>query len=69
MRLQLILCLLTTLLMGPGAIAQGSSPPGAGDGFAAAEALFGNGQYEAAVTAARALETPDGLALSARARL
>lgn len=43
--------------------------PDPGPGFSDAEALYNAGEFAAAVTTAGALNTPDGFALAARARL
>lgn len=77
MPLRLVFCLLTALALGiaPTLAAQSDSAdssardPGSEAGFTAAEALYNAGHYQEAVTAAEALETPDGLALAARSRL
>lgn len=65
MRPRLIFCLLTALLLGAAPTVASAEDPG----FAAAEALYNAGAYQQALTAARALNTPDGLALAARSRL
>lgn len=66
---RLILCLLTAFLAVPGAIAPATPAPDENAGFSAATALFDAGKYKEAQILAGALNTPDGLALAARARL
>ncbi|MCH8861271.1 MAG: hypothetical protein IID51_02010 [Proteobacteria bacterium] len=67
-----ILRLLILLLLAPALLPLSGSTvaaPREDTDFAAAEALYNAGEFEAALAAARALDTPDGFALASRAGL
>lgn len=66
-----ILRLLILLLLAPALLPLSGSTVAAPQDtdFAAAEALYNAGEFEAALAAARALDTPDGFALASRAEL
>lgn len=64
--------LLIALLLAPALLPASNSTvaaPDEGNGFAAAEALYNAGEFEATLAAARALDTADGFALASRAGL